>query len=117
VTALEAINAGGRLDEGTLGVVAHVHGEPGSRGIVRGTPPAFDIPRLEGKLSDIRVVQRVADLFEDDPRGGLEVQGVFYALGRISPEASGYAPITLTYGQYSSRAFKARATRSSSGCP
>ena len=82
-----------------------------------GATPAFEIPRLEGKLGDIRVVQRVADLFEDESRGGLELQDVFYALGRTSTEASGYAPIKLTYGQYSSRASKARATRSSSGCP
>ena len=84
---------------------------------MRGTPPALEIPRLESEFGDICIVQRVTDLFEDEPRGGLEVQGVFYALGRTSPEASGYAPITLTYGQYSSRAFKARATRSSSGWP
>ena len=116
--ALEPINTWGRLDEGALGVVAHVYGgEPGSHGIVRGTPSAFKIPRLKGKFGDIRVVQRVTALLEDDPRGSLKVQGVFYALGRSSPEASGYAPITLTYGQYSSRAFNARATRSSSGCP
>ena len=87
--ALEPIDAGGRLDEGALRVVAHVHGEPGPHGVVRGATAAHEVARLECDLGDIRVVQRMTELFEYESRGGLEVQGALYAFGKTSPEASG----------------------------
>jgi hypothetical protein len=72
----ETVHAGGRLDEAALRIIAHVNGEPGPHGVVRGTAAAFEVPRLEGELGDVRIVQRVADLFEYEARGGLEIQGV-----------------------------------------
>jgi hypothetical protein len=73
---LEAVDAGGGLDEGALRVVAHVHGETGAHGVVRGATAANEKARLEGDLGYVRVVQRMAHLFENESRGGLEIQGV-----------------------------------------
>jgi hypothetical protein len=72
----EAVHAGGRLDEVALRIIAHINGEAGPHAVVRGAAAAFEVPRLEGELGDIRIVQRVADLFEYEARGGLEIQGV-----------------------------------------
>lgn len=73
---MKAVYAGGGLDEGTLRVIAHVHGESGAHGVVRGAAAARKVARLEGDLGYVRVVQRMAHLFENESRGGLEVQGV-----------------------------------------
>jgi hypothetical protein len=75
--ALEIVDAGGGLDEEALRVVAHVYGEPGPHGVVRGTTAAFQIPRLEGQLGNVRVVKRMADLLENEAGCCLEVQGVY----------------------------------------
>jgi hypothetical protein len=72
----EAVDSGRGLYEGGLGVVPDVHGEPGAHGVVGGSPGALEVPGLERDLGYVRVVQRVPDLPEDLPRGGLEVQGV-----------------------------------------
>ena len=72
--SLEAVDAGSGLYEGGLGVVPDVYGEPGAHGVLRGSSGALEVPGLERDLGYVRVVQRVADLLENLPRSGLEVQ-------------------------------------------
>lgn len=72
----EAVHAGRGLHKDTLRIIAHIDREPGPHGVVRGVAAALEVPRFEGKLGDIRVVQRVAYLFEYDARRGLKIQGV-----------------------------------------
>jgi hypothetical protein len=82
------VHAGSGLEEGTLWVIAHVYGESGPHGVVWGATVAYEIPRFEGQLGNVRVVQGVANLFEDETRRGLEVQnGLSY--GEISLDTSG----------------------------
>ncbi len=58
-----------------LRVVPDVNGEPGSHCIMRGVALAYEITGTERNLRDIRVVQGMSDLFEDEACGGFEVQG------------------------------------------
>ena len=74
-TLPEPVYPGRRLTEGAFIVVADVHGEPCAHGVLRRLPRALEVPGVEGYLGDIRVVQRVAHLFQDEPRRCLEVQG------------------------------------------
>ena len=73
----QPVYSGDRLDEEAFRVVTYVYGEMGSLGIVRGAPTTLQVPRLEGQLGDVRVMQRMADLFENEARGGFEVQGAY----------------------------------------
>ncbi len=83
--ALQAVHTGGYLDEEALRVVAYVNGEPGPHSIVRGAAATFQVPRLEGQVGDVRVVQRMADFFEDEVSRCLEVQGT-YPTGKTSAD-------------------------------
>ena len=73
---MKAVYAGGGLDKGTLRVVAHVYGESGAHGVVRGAASAHEVAGLESNLGYVRVVYRMAHLIENESRGGLEVQGL-----------------------------------------
>ncbi len=59
----------------TLWVVPDVNGEPGSHCIMRGAALTYEITGTKRNLRDIRVVQGVSDLFEDEACGRFEVQG------------------------------------------
>ena len=72
---LQPVDTGSCLHERGNGVVPDVYGEPGAHGVLGGSSGALEVPGLERYLGYIRVVQRVPDLPEDLPRGGLEVQG------------------------------------------
>lgn len=114
----ETVDTRGGLEKGALLVVAHVDGEPGAHGVVGGTAAALQVPRFEGKLGDIGVVQGMTDLLKNEARGGLEVQGgVYDAPGPPGGGVSGYAPIRVRYVVCSSSFASARCTFSSSGCP
>ncbi len=114
----ETVDARGGLAKGALFVIAHVNREPSAHGVVGGASTALQVPRFEGKLGDVGVVQGVTDLLENEARGGLEVQGGAYdAPGPWGGGVSGYAPIRVRYVVCSSSFAKARRTFSSSGCP
>ncbi len=93
----ETVDTWGGLEKGALFVIAHVDGEPGAHGVVGGAAAALQVPRFEGKLGDISVVQGVTDLLENEARGGLEVQGGadYDAPGPWGGGVSGYAPIRV----------------------
>ena len=63
------------MDEGALLVIAYVHREPGPHGVMGRAAADVLVPGFESGLGDVRVVQGVPDLFEDESRGGFEVQG------------------------------------------
>jgi hypothetical protein len=58
---LLTVHSGSGLEEGALWVIAHVYGEAGPHGVVRGAAAALQISRLQGQFCDVRVVQGVAD--------------------------------------------------------
>jgi hypothetical protein len=86
--SFQSVHAGSCLHEEALRVVAHVNGEAGPHGVVRGAAAARQVPRLEGQFGDVRIVQRMANLFEDETGCCLEVQDA-YELGKTSLDISG----------------------------
>lgn len=81
------------MGEWGFGVVAHVHGEPGAHGVLGGVAAAVEVAGLQRDLGDVRVVQGVADLFEDEAGGGLEVQdGSPFMLSGGLPRGPGGRP-------------------------
>jgi hypothetical protein len=69
----QAVHARRPLHEGARRVVANVDGEPCPHGVLGRPTAAFQVTGLQSELGYVGVMQGVANLFQNLPRGALEV--------------------------------------------